>query len=114
MTSPRDGDSSKMRNGSLALHAEVVAIREQISCDLEREAVVLHLGDGVYYGLNEVAAKVWNLVQTPRTVLEIRNALLADYDVEPDDCTRDLLDLLQHLRDWKLIEFRNGRPLDPT
>jgi hypothetical protein len=114
MTSPGDRELSLMKNGSLALEVEVVAIREQISCDLERDAVVLHLRDGVYYGLNEVAAKVWNLVQTPRTVLEIRNSLLADYDVEPDDCTRDLLDLLERLRDWKLIELRNGRPLDPS
>jgi hypothetical protein len=99
-----------VKNGSLPLHAEVVAIHDQISCDLEGEAVILHLRDGVYYGLNEVAAKVWKLVQEPRTIMEIRDALLEDYDVEPDDCTRDLLDLLQRFKAWKLVELRNGRP----
>jgi hypothetical protein len=103
-----------MKNGSFALHAEVVAIRQQISCDLEGEAVILHLREGVYYGLNEVGAKVWTLVQTPRTVLEIRDALLKDYDVEPDDCTRDLIELLQRLMDWKLVELRNGKPPGPS
>jgi hypothetical protein len=98
-----------MKNGSFALHSEVVATRQQISCDLEGEAVILHLGEGVYYGLNEVGAKVWTLVQTPRTVLEIRDALLKDYDVEPDDCTSDLIELLQRLMDWKLVELRNGK-----
>lgn len=103
-----------MKNGSVALHAEVVATRKQISCDLEGEAVILHLGEGVYYGLNEVGAKVWMLVQTPRTVSEIRDALLRDYDVTPDDCTRDLLDLLQQLMEWNLVEFRNGRGPGPS
>jgi hypothetical protein len=99
-----------MKNGSFPLHTEVVAIHDQISCDLEGEAVILHLREGVYYGLNEVAAKVWKLVQEPRTIKEIRDALLEDYDVKPDDCTRDLLDLLQRFSTWKLVELRNGRP----
>ena len=98
-----------MKNGSLTLLAEVVAVRGQISCDLEGEAVILHLDEGVYYGLNEVGAKVWTLLQTPRTVSTIRDALMQHYDVQPDDCTRDLLDLLNRLMDWKLIELRNGK-----
>jgi hypothetical protein len=101
-----------MKNGPLPLHTQVVAIRDQIFCDLEGEAVILHLRDGVYFGLNEVASKVWRLVQEPRTIMEIRDALLADYDVEPDDCTRDLLELIYRFQDWKLLELRNGRMLD--
>jgi hypothetical protein len=101
-----------MKNGLLPLSTQVVAIRNQISCDLEGEAVILHLREGVYYGLNEVASKVWRLVQEPRTITEIRDALLADYEVEPDDLTRDLLELLSRLRDWNLLELRNGRMVD--
>src|SRR5688500_5669051 len=101
-----------MKNGLLPLSTQVVAIRDQISCDLEGEAVILHLREGVYYGLNEVASKVWRLVQEPRTITEIRDALLADYEVEPDDLTRDLLELLSRLRDWNLLELRNGRMVD--
>ena len=99
------------QNGSLSLNTRVAAIREQISCDLEGESVVLSLRGGVYYGLNEVAAHVWKLVQEPRTVGEIREALLAEYrDVSPETCTRDLLNLLGQLREWKLLELQNGKP----
>ena len=96
-------------NGSLPLHTRVVAVQEQISCDLTGESVVLDLRRGVYYGMNGVAAEVWKLVQEPRTVGEIRDALLEFYDVEVDDCTRDLLDLLTQLSEWKLVELRNGK-----
>ena len=97
-------------NGSFPLHAHVVAVEQQISCDLEGESVVLNLRDGVYYGLNEVAAKVWSLVQEPRTIEEIRDALLQDYDVSPESCTEDLLHLLRQMTEWKLVELRNGKP----
>lgn len=98
------------QNGSLPLDTRVVAIREQISCDLTSESVVLDLRKGVYYGMNGVAAEVWKLVQEPRTIVEIRDALLEHYEVQTDDCTRDLLDLLRQMRDWKLVELRNGKP----
>jgi len=99
-----------MHNGSIPPHVKIVAVRDQISCDLEGEAVILHLREGVYYGLNEVAAKVWELVQEPRTATEIRDILLESYDVDPEACLRDLLNLLQSFSAWNLIEWRNGRP----
>ena len=63
-------------NGSLPLSARVRARVEQVSCELGDEAVILNLEDGAYYGLNEVAARVWKIVQEPRTVGEIRDALM--------------------------------------
>ncbi len=48
---------------------------------------------GVYYGLNAVGASIWNLLQQPRTVSEIRDAILGEYEAEPQQCERDLLTL---------------------
>jgi len=87
------------------LNARVKARQEQVSCDLGDEAVVLNLEDGAYYGLNEVAARVWKLVQEPRTVVEIRDSLLEVYEVNIDSCTQDLLILIAQLQEWKLIEI---------
>jgi len=92
-------------NGSVPLNARVKARQEQVSCDLGDEAVVLNLEDGAYYGLNEVAARVWKLVQEPRTVVEIRDSLLEVYEVNIDSCTQDLLILIAQLQEWKLIEI---------
>lgn len=83
---------------------------EQVSCDLGDEAVILSLKDGVYYGLNAVAARVWELLkQEPRTVGKIRDIILKEFDVEEERCTQDLLDLLEQLRVWKLVELRDGK-----
>ena len=46
----------------------VVAAKEQTSCDLDGESVVLDMSSGKYYGLNSVGSEVWNLIQQPRTV----------------------------------------------
>lgn len=81
----------------------VVAAKEQVSCNLAEDAVVLDLKAGVYYGLNSVAARVWSLLQEPKTVQEIRDAILDEYDVDPDRCERDLFALLRELAAKELI-----------
>jgi hypothetical protein len=82
----------------------VVAAKDQVSSDLGGEVAILDLKAGVYYGLDAVGARIWSLIQEPRTVNEIRNILLEEYEVEPERCERDLLVLLQRLADEGLIE----------
>jgi hypothetical protein len=91
--------------------AIVVAVQDQVSTTLEDEAVILHLRDGVYYSLNQVGASIWNLLQEARTITEIRNIILSEYEVEPQQCETDLLKLLQELADRNLIEVQVGTPL---
>lgn len=88
----------------------VVASTEQISSDLNGEAVILNLKSGVYHGLNEVGAFVWNLVQQPKTVKDINQALLEEYDVEAEQCQNDLITLLEDLLTSGLISINNEAP----
>ncbi|QLE58687.1 PqqD family protein [Nostoc sp. TCL26-01] len=88
-------------------HSRIVASKDQVYSELQGEAVILDIKSGVYYGLNQVGASVWNLIQTPKTTQEIQTALLAEYDVEAETCNRDLLVLLQDLAAKELIKITN-------
>ncbi len=89
----------------LSLESTVVIINEQVSCDLAGEAVILSLKDGVYYGLDPVGARIWSLIHEPKTVGEVRDAITKEYDVEPEQCERDILELFQQLWDNGLIRL---------
>jgi hypothetical protein len=86
----------------------VVAARDQVSCDLAGEAAILNIKNGVYYGLDPVGARIWNLMQQPRAVVEIQRTIVGEYDVEPERCSRDLLGLLEKLLSEGLIEVKDG------
>jgi Coenzyme PQQ synthesis protein D (PqqD) len=58
----------------------------------------------MYYGLNEVGARIWELVQEPRKVEEIQAVILDEYEVDPASGKRDVLALLQQLADRGLAE----------
>ncbi len=86
----------------------VVAVRAQVSTDLGGEVAILHLTSGVYYSLNEVGARVWDLIQESRSVGNVLDALLEEYDVPAEDCERHLLAILADLQEEKLIQVKNG------
>jgi antitoxin component of MazEF toxin-antitoxin module len=95
---------------SIAGNSVVVAIPDQVSCDLGGEEVILSLKNGIYYGLDPVGTRIWALLQQPRTVTEVLDALLERYDVEPARCERDLLALLEEMAAEGLIEVRDEAP----
>src|SRR3989442_1453031 len=89
-------------------HRSVVAtVKEQLSCDLAGEAAILHLGSGTYYGLDQVGARIWALVQQPTRVDHLRDMLLEEYEVEPQRLERDPLALLRDLAAEGLVEVRD-------
>lgn len=92
------------------LHAasRVVAARDQVSAELDGEAVILGLADGIYYGLDPVGAFAWALLERPRTVAELRDAVAAEFDVDAPTAERDLLALLDEMAARGLVEVRGA------
>jgi hypothetical protein len=70
------------------------------------EVAVLDFAAGLYYGLDAVGARIWDLVQEPKSVKEIQVTVVEEYDVEPARAERDVLMFLQRLADAGLIEVR--------
>jgi hypothetical protein len=97
-------DSSKR---VFSANSRVIAARDQISRDLDGEVAILNLSTGMYYGLNSGGAGIWNLLNKSRTVGEIFDALLEEYEVEPARCRDDLMRILGELAEAGLIEVEN-------
>lgn len=90
---------------ALSLDSVVVSSSQQVSCDVAGEAVLLSMCDGEYYGLNEVAASIWRLVQQPRTPLQICNALLEEYEgISASECERAIAAFLTEMSALSLID----------
>lgn len=91
---------------SLRTSSIVVMASNQVSCPLGEESAILNLKNSVYYGLDPVGARVWTLLQQPRSIGELRDTLLSEYEVEAARCEQDLVVLLEKMRDQGLIEVR--------
>ena len=84
----------------------VCAVKHQVSCDLGGEAVILNLQNGVYYGLSEVGARIWSLIEEPCSLEEVLRSLLKEYDIDSETCEGQTRALLGDLAANGLIEIR--------
>lgn len=93
----------------LSCKSIVVATSQQFSCELGAEAAILNMKNSVYYGLNPVGARIWRLLQKPRSIREIRDAIAGEYDVGAERLEKDLLGLVKELVDEGLVEMAEDR-----
>ena len=81
-----------------------VAGPDVTSAELGGEAVLLNLRSGHYYGVNELGARIWQMVQKPRSIDEIIKILAHDYDVDEEVLIRDVLAFLEQLKENDLVK----------
>lgn len=94
----------------LSLHSEVLASPQQVSCEVAEEAVLLSMRNGEYYGLNEVGASIWKLIQQPRRVIDIRDELLDLYSgVDESECEQQILSFLNEMVSLDLAHLSEPR-----
>ncbi len=61
------------------------------------ELVMMSAAKGNYIGLSEVGARIWELIETPRTIESLCDALVAEYDVDPVTCRAEVESFLATL-----------------
>jgi hypothetical protein len=91
--------------------AVVVASDQQLSTTLAGEVIILGLDDSMYYGLSGAGARIWELLQSPRTVGEIVQIITAEFDAERDRVAADIDALLADLESRGLIAITRS-PVD--
>jgi hypothetical protein len=76
----------------MSLSPETVITRhpDMLSAEIGGEAVMMSIEKGAYFGLNPVATRIWDLIETPRSVQALIATILDEYDVTPEDCERDV------------------------
>jgi len=88
----------------LADEQRITIVDDVLSRDLDGEAVLLDLGSGTYFGLNEVGTEIWQLIGSGATVAEVRAALLERFEVDEATARRDLDALVGELLERGLVE----------
>jgi hypothetical protein len=75
-----------------------------LEADIGNELVALEPAAGNCFGFNEVATVVWRSLAEPKSFDELRNALVADYDVSSEQCSTELKALLDEMKAQGLVK----------
>jgi hypothetical protein len=87
----------------LKLSDKVKFPEEVLARQVGEEAVMLDLARGTYFGLDPVGARIWQLLGQGKTLAEVCDAMVDEYDVSREVIERDVAKLVQELVDRGLV-----------
>ena len=71
--------------------------------ELAGEAVLLQLEDGMYFGLDRVGTRLWQLLAERGRLRDVFDRARDEFDVDAATLERDLLALVERLASRKLL-----------
>lgn len=74
--------------------------------DVGGTIITMNIESGYYHELNPVASRIWQIIETPQSVGTICEHLVQEYDVDADDCVRDVVEFLADFDTLKLVEIK--------
>ena len=63
--------------------------------------------NALYFSLNEIGSKIWELISKEKIISEVLSELLNEYEVDHETLKNDLISLLLKMESKKLINFEN-------
>ena len=105
--SPHDSDTrmtSSDGNRQISASSIVAATNDQVSSDIGGETILLSMQSAMYYGLDSVGSRIWELVRAPIRVSDICKVIAEEFDVDSERCEADTLEFLRELAAKGLIE----------
>lgn len=73
--------------------------------NLEDGAVLLNIETEQYFGLDEIGTLIWNGLNSNKSIEEISQQLLDEYDVESEKLDQDVEKLIDNLVKYQLISI---------
>ncbi len=70
---------------------------------IDGEAVIVLPQSGQVTVLNEVGSRIWELIDGTRSVGEITEIIVAEYDVTAEQAERDVAEFIQELVENKML-----------
>lgn len=85
-----------------------VAVHPSVICrELAGETVLLNLESGVYYGLDRVGTRAWQLLLQDKTVADVCSTMADEYETTLDTLHGDVLSLVRELCEKGLVTARS-------
>ena len=75
-----------------------------MATELGDELVALDPDEGLCFGFNSVARRIWEMLDQPRSSEQLEKRLLKEFDVTAGDCAAGVDEVLTELTKLKLIK----------
>jgi hypothetical protein len=77
-----------------------------LTAPVDGELVLLETGQSMYFGLDRIGRRIWDLLEQPQSVAALCGTLEGEFEVEPETCRADVLAFVEEMEQARLLEVR--------
>lgn len=92
-----------MTDTALAPNATLRQADGLFTASLGEELLMMSISQNKYFNLNEIGTVIWQLLEQPRTIEQLIDALTAQFDVSRETAQAELTTFIAALRERELI-----------
>jgi len=81
-----------------------------VIAEIDGQMVALDIQRGVCYGLNRMATRIWQIIETASSADEIADVLTTQFDVDRATCIAETMALLNDMFEARLIVASSEPP----
>jgi hypothetical protein len=104
----RMSEAARTAGPHLDLNTVVCASDNQVSSRVGDEIAILDLDSSVYYGLDPVGARIFELLAQPVPLESVLHTVVAEYDIDTETARNDLFALIEDLLAQKLVVVQSA------
>lgn len=91
------------RKGTIPINKRIVQKAGLEAADIGGEVVLIYIAKGKYYCFNSVGSRIWELIQRPITIDQLKTVLMMEFEVDEKTCEENVLGFINGLYDEELI-----------
>jgi len=92
----------------ITLNSTISHSEDMLATDLDSEIIIMHVDSGQYINLKDVGSDIWRQISEPKSVSDIINTLLSEYDVAAETCEKEVMAYLDELAGADLIKIETN------
>jgi Coenzyme PQQ synthesis protein D (PqqD) len=92
-----------IKTEKISLESMIVQNSGNIASDMDGEKVLMNIKNSKYYNLGKLGGVIWDLIESPTQVTKLISTLMSEYEVEQNECERQVMNFLDLLYKENLI-----------
>lgn len=92
-----------MRGAGISPDTVVRRVPDLETRDMDGESVMMSIERGKYYGMDPVGSRIWELLDSPRSVSSLCDVLVEEFDIDRTQCMVQVIEFLERLSSERLI-----------
>ncbi len=93
-----------MPNNTITMSTSIMRHPDLMAVPMDGDLVMMSISQGNYYGINAVGVTIWEALQTPQTVAQLCEAVMREFAVDAETCSKDVLKFIAQMLEQKVVQ----------